>query len=44
MLGVALAAHEHWLARGEEADSAALRRDLARAFDTMAEGLASPSG
>lgn len=44
MLGVALAAHEHWLARGEEADSAALRRDLARAFDTMAEGLAGPSG
>ena len=44
MLGVALAAHEHWLARGRNADAAALRRDLGRAFDTVAEGLAGLTG
>lgn len=39
MLGVALAAHEHWLSRGEEADAHALRSDLADAFDAVAAGL-----
>lgn len=39
MLGVALAAHEHWLGRGEDADSAALRHALAEAFDAIADGL-----
>jgi mycofactocin system transcriptional regulator len=39
MLGVALAAHEHWLARGAAADAQALRQDLADAFDTVSAGL-----
>lgn len=39
MLGVALAAHEHWLARGDGADAQSLRRDLADAFDAIADGL-----
>lgn len=39
MLGVALAAHEHWLARGAEADSQSLRQDLATAFDAISAGL-----
>ena len=39
MLGVALAAHEHWLARGEAADSPSLRQDLGDAFDAIASGL-----
>jgi mycofactocin system transcriptional regulator len=39
MLGVALAAHEHWLARGEAADAQSLRHDLADAFDAVAAGL-----
>lgn len=36
MLGVALAAYEHWLAD----DSVSLRQTLAEAFDTAADGLA----
>lgn len=44
MLGVALAAHEHWLARGERADAEALRHDLGQAFDTMATGIAGLTG
>ncbi len=43
MLGVALAAHEHWLARGENADSQSLRQDLAGAFDAIAAGLPQPA-
>ena len=39
MLGVALAAHEHWLARGEAADSQSLRNDLGDAFDAISAGL-----
>lgn len=39
MLGVALAAHEHWLARGDDADAQSLREDLAAAFDAVAAGL-----
>ena len=39
MLGVALAAHEHWLARGEAADAKSLRNDLADAFDAISGGL-----
>lgn len=39
MLGVALSAHEHWLARGEHADAESLRRDLADAFDAVSAGL-----
>lgn len=39
MLGVTLAAHEHWLARGDDADAQSLRRDLADAFDAVAAGL-----
>ena len=39
MLGVALAAHEHWLARGEAADARSLRHDLADAFDAISGGL-----
>lgn len=39
MLGVALAAHEHWLARGEAADSQSLRDDLGDAFDAISAGL-----
>lgn len=39
MLGVALAAHEHWLARGDKADARSLRRDLAEAFDAVTGGL-----
>ena len=39
MLGVALAAHEHWLARGEAADARSLRNDLADAFDAISGGL-----
>lgn len=39
MLGVALAAHEHWLARGEAADSQSLRSDLGDAFDAISAGL-----
>lgn len=39
MLGVALAAHEHWLTRGERADARSLRQDLADAFDAVAAGL-----
>jgi len=42
MLGVALAAHEHWLARGENADAHSLRQDLADAFDAIAAGLPQP--
>ena len=37
--GVALAAHEHWLARGDGADAQSLRQDLADAFDAIADGL-----
>jgi len=39
MLGVALAAHEHWLARREAADSQSLRDDLGDAFDAISAGL-----
>jgi mycofactocin system transcriptional regulator len=39
MLGVALAAHEHWLSRGEAADAQSLRTDLAEAFDAVSAGL-----
>ena len=39
LLGVALAAHEHWLARGDGADAQSLRRDLAEAFDAIVVGL-----
>lgn len=39
MLGVALAAHEHWLARGRGADARTLRQDLGDAFDAIASGL-----
>lgn len=39
MLGVALAAHEHWLALAERAGTAELRHALGAAFDTMAAGL-----
>ncbi len=39
MLGVALAAHEHWLALADRADSAALRQALVEAFDAMAAGV-----
>lgn len=39
MLGIALAAHANWLARGDEADAAALRQDLGDAFDVAAGGL-----
>ena len=39
MLGVALAAHEHWLARGAYAESRSVRHDLAEAFDAISAGL-----
>ena len=39
MLGVALAAHEHWLALADRAGAAELRHALAEAFDTMATGV-----
>ena len=39
MLGVALAAHQHWLALGEDADAQSLRAALAEAFDAVAGGL-----
>ena len=39
MLGVALAAHEHWLALADRAGAAELRHALAEAFDTMAAGV-----
>lgn len=39
MLGVALAAHEHWLALADEAGAAALRDALGEAFDAMAAGV-----
>lgn len=39
MLGVALAAYEHWLGEGDEAASVSLRQALADAFDTAAGGL-----
>jgi len=39
MLGVALAAHEHWLALADRAGASELRRALAEAFDAMAAGV-----
>ena len=39
MLGVALAAYEHWLGEGDGAASVSLRQALADAFDTAAAGL-----
>lgn len=39
MLGVALAAYEHWLDEGDGAASVSLRQALADAFDTAAAGL-----
>lgn len=38
MLGVALAAYEHWLNEGDGAASVSLRQALADAFDTAAAG------
>lgn len=39
MLGVALAAHEHWLALADRAGAAELRTALGKTFDTMAAGV-----
>ena len=39
MLGVALAAHEHWLGLADQAGAAALRDALGEAFDAMAAGV-----
>jgi len=39
MLGVALAAHQHWLSLGEKADAQSLRAALGEAFDAVAGGL-----
>lgn len=44
MLGVALAAHEHWLALAERAGAAELRDALGAAFDAMAAGVNSLAG
>ena len=39
MLGVALAAHEHWLGLAYQAGAAAMRDALGEAFDAMAAGV-----
>ena len=39
MLGVALAAHQHWLSLGENADAQSLLTALGESFDAVAGGL-----
>jgi mycofactocin system transcriptional regulator len=39
MLGIALAAHQHWLSLGENANAQSLRAALGTAFDAVAGGL-----